>query len=86
MSEVKATEERGWWSINITGYGRFSYFGTETEAEQMRKDKAEWEGGKGTKRQASPAEAETGVTNLKWRRDFGYGMDERELEALKGVS
>jgi hypothetical protein len=80
------TEERCWWSINVTGYGRFSYFGNDAEAEEMRKDKAEWEGGTGTKRKATLAEAEDGVNNLKWRRDFGYGMDERELIALKGVS
>lgn len=33
----------GWWIISVHGYGEFNFFGTEQQAEEMRKHKANWE-------------------------------------------
>ena len=38
-------KKRKWWLISISGYGDFGFYGTETEAEEMRAHKANWEGG-----------------------------------------
>lgn len=40
------------WIITVEGYGSFEFEGTEQEAEEMRKHKANWEGGVGTKKLA----------------------------------
>lgn len=40
---------KGKWLIRIAGYGTFEFEGTEQEAEDMRKNKAKWEGGRGLK-------------------------------------
>ena len=32
-----------WWIISVHGYGEFNFFGTEHEAEDMRRHKANWE-------------------------------------------
>lgn len=37
------------WTIRISGYGTFEFEGTEQEAEEMRKNKAQWERGNGLK-------------------------------------
>jgi len=39
------SETRQWWIIDIDGYGEFSFYGTEDEAEERGAAKAEWEGG-----------------------------------------
>lgn len=41
------------WKIDVTGYGTFDFDGTEQEAEEMRRHKAEWEGGVGRKWRAA---------------------------------
>lgn len=41
--------EKEVWIISISDYGDFLFIGTEEEAEEMRKDKADWEGGIGKK-------------------------------------
>lgn len=35
--------KRHWWIISVHGYGEFNFFGTEAEAETMRRHKANWE-------------------------------------------
>lgn len=77
--------KRDWWLINITGYGPFEYYGTKEEAEQAKNDKAEWEGGRGTKRRANADEIEEGLNYLLWMYKAGYGLNDRELEPLKGI-
>jgi hypothetical protein len=47
-------EKGRWWLITIGGYGKFGFFGTEKEAEEMRAHKAEWEGGVGRKSPIEP--------------------------------
>ena len=37
------------WTISVTGYGSFQLTGTEDAAEEMRAQKADWEGGVGRK-------------------------------------
>ena len=32
------------WIITVAGYGEFEFTGTEEEAEEMRRNKARWEG------------------------------------------
>lgn len=44
---------RHWWLIVVEGYGQFAFYGTESEAEEMRADKASWEGSVGTKRRVT---------------------------------
>lgn len=44
------------WIISVTGYGSFFFEGSLKEAEEMREHKANWEGGRGTKRPATPEE------------------------------
>jgi hypothetical protein len=46
------------WLITVGGgYGSFLYEGTEKQAEQRRKDKADWEGAVARKRLATDEEA-----------------------------
>lgn len=82
MNESLPKEQRAWWSINVTGYGRFVYYGTKAEADQMRRDKAEWEGGRGTMRDATEAEASKEREWVRKQKELGYGLDERELESI----
>ena len=77
--------DRRWWTLNVHGYGEFQYFGTEDEAEGMRRHKANWEGGVGKKRRATSHEAILGRDHLEWQHDHKYPLDERELEALGTV-
>lgn len=39
-----------WWIISVHGYGEFNFFGTEQQAEEMRRHKANWEHAVGKKR------------------------------------
>jgi hypothetical protein len=39
MSETMKT----WWVITVANYGAFDFFGTEAEAEKVRRHKARWE-------------------------------------------
>jgi hypothetical protein len=50
------TKDAKHWIISVTGYGSFFFEGTIEEAEEMRAHKADWEGGRGTKRSATPEE------------------------------
>lgn len=77
------SDSRVWWSINVTGYGRFAYYGTLVEADQMKRDKAEWEGGRGTMRRATDSEVAEEVKHLRWKNENEYPLDERELEAIR---
>jgi hypothetical protein len=47
MDNSQTTKEK--WLIRIAGYGTFDFEGTEEEAEEMRKHKANWEKGSGIK-------------------------------------
>lgn len=40
---------RLWWRINVGGYGDFAFWGSQAEAEERRRAKAEWEGACATK-------------------------------------
>lgn len=46
---TKKINKSGEWYIWVSGYGGFSFTGTEIEAEDMRKHKANWERGSGWK-------------------------------------
>ena len=49
------------WAISIGGHGSFDFVATESEAEEMRAHKADWERGPGKKfrvRDASPRQLE----------------------------
>lgn len=52
------------WKIRISGYGTFDFHGTEAEAEEMRRHKAEWERGSG----------------IKWRADLATEYDRLTAE------
>jgi hypothetical protein len=47
------------WMIRVQGYGTFEFEGTEHEAEEMRKHKAQWERG----------------LAMKWRKDLSRESD-----------
>lgn len=83
MTEVSSKETRAWWWINVTGYGGFAYFDTEPEADIIRKAKAAWEGGRGTMRPATEAEAAHEKKAVHRRRELGCVLDERELESIR---
>lgn len=74
--------KRLWWTITITGYGPFQFYGTVEEANWEKEAKAEWEGGYGRKRPATPGERKDGVRQLRWKKANGYGLSDAELEAL----
>ena len=79
-------DERTWWSINVSGYGRFSYFGNTEEAEKMRAHKEDWEGGRGTKRKAKPEEIEKARKETQEMVARGSGWDrtcERDIESIR---
>lgn len=55
MSKVKSG--KAWWTITVGGgYGSFPFRGTEKEAEEMRRHKANWEGANALKRLATEEE------------------------------
>ena len=58
-----------WWLITVGGYGSFAFYGTETEAEEMRQHKARWEGGVGRKIPipATHPEAKKEQERIGWR-------------------
>lgn len=43
---------RHWWVIEVAGYGPFGFYGSASEAEEMRAHKSRWEQGVGTTRKA----------------------------------
>ena len=76
-------QHRQWWSIRISGYGSFAFFGTRTEADQTCAAKAEWEGGRGAVRSATPKEIDVEKDHLLWKLENGYPLTDNQLEALK---
>jgi hypothetical protein len=81
-----SSESRVWWSINVTGYGRFEHFGFAHEAEEMRDHKADWEGGIGTKRKATEKEIAKARAEVLAMVARGYGWDRtspREIESIR---
>ena len=56
-----AKQKKTTWVISVGGYGSLMFEGNETEAEEMRKHKANWEQGVGRKRLADDDELQTGV-------------------------
>lgn len=85
-NEHPTSDSRVWWSINVTGYGRFEYFGNRDEAEEMREHKADWEGGRGTIRKAKPEEIAKARTSVAEMVKRGYGWDRtdpREIESIR---
>lgn len=52
------------WKIRVAGYGTFEFTGTEQEAEEMRRQKASWEGG----------------ASMKWRSDLSRDSDKIAAE------
>jgi hypothetical protein len=80
-SEVRAT--RAWWTITVTGYGSFAYYGTAGETRNRMRAKASWEGGRGSMRTATEAEIEKEKAHLRDQKSRGVTLDENELEALQ---
>jgi hypothetical protein len=56
-----------WWTISVTGYGDFEYFGTRAQADERAKQKAKWEGGRATVREATTEAAAAGAGHIRWR-------------------
>lgn len=77
---------RSWWSINVTGYGRFEYFGTAAEAEEMREHKEDWEGGRGTKRKAKPEEILKARADVEAMVARGYGWDRSSHREIASIA
>lgn len=80
-SEVRAT--RAWWTITVTGYGSFAYYGTAGETRDRMRAKASWEGGRGSFRTATVEEADKERAYLRDKKSRGVTLDENELEALQ---
>jgi hypothetical protein len=73
---------RKWWKISVTGYGAFGFYGTHGEAEEMRRHKANWEGGCGRKEEI-PKTDKLAVDAAEWTREQierGTVPSEREQE------
>jgi hypothetical protein len=51
--------EQTTWCIRISGYGTFDFFGTQTEADKARENKARWER----------------ATSMMWRKDLARPSD-----------
>jgi hypothetical protein len=71
-----------WWTISITGYGDFQYFGTRDQAQDRARDKARWEGGRYRLREATESEATEASGHIRWRKDNAYPLERWEREAL----
>lgn len=73
---TQAAGDKTVWRIRVSGYGTFDFNGTEDEAEEMRKHKANWERGHA----------------IKWRKDLAHDCDKAAAEIAsrfdqhKGVS
>jgi|GEM_PF-6307163 len=80
--------ERKWWLISIGGYGEFGFFGTEIEAEEIRVNKANWEGGIGLKRLISKNDpyAKKEREHTRWEKKNDYLMNERQLESIEEIN
>lgn len=61
LNLIKKKKQLTTWVISIAGYGSFFFEGSETEAEEMRTDKARWEQGVGRKRLADEDEVQTDI-------------------------
>lgn len=76
------SEQRYWWTITVSGYGPYQFFGTELEASEASWAKAQWEGGRASKRRATAEEATKGRAHIQWQKDKGYPLNQAEIEAL----
>lgn len=83
MAEPLTKETRVWWWIHVAGYGGFAYFATPSEAERRMRDKARWEGGRGSLRLATANEIKDERDHLAWKRDNLYPLEPHEQEALQ---
>ena len=83
------SDQRQWWIIDVVGYGDFSFYGTEVEAEDARAHKAEWEGGIGKKRPADRATERdrqlmaSSIKQFQWEHENGVELEANELEAIR---
>jgi hypothetical protein len=84
-----AANTRQWWIIDVDGYGEFSFFGNEEEAEERRAAKAEWEGGVGCKRPADRSAAEdrkkiaASLKQFRWRLKNDVELLRNERDAIR---
>lgn len=74
---------RSWWTLEITGYGDFSVYASEKEAEQVCQDKAEWEGGTGTKRPATAEEILEAKREILRKKHKNRVLTLVDIEALR---
>jgi hypothetical protein len=77
------TDQRSWWTIDITNYGTFTVYTTKHEADDQCRTKAAWEGGRGRMRAAKPEEIEGAKERIRWRHAHGYPVEDYETEALR---
>lgn len=72
------------WLIRIQGYGTFEFYGTEEEAEEMRRHKSQWEGGVGMKwRKELPLESDRVSAEIAARFDLGQGVPAGLMKRLR---
>jgi hypothetical protein len=72
------------WRIRVAGYGTLDFEGTETEAEDMRRHKARWEGGIAHKwRTENPTEVDKLTAQICSIFDEGKGVPARLMNKLK---
>jgi hypothetical protein len=71
-----------WWTISVTSYGAFEYFGTREQADERAKQKAKWEGGRATVREATTEAAAAAAGHIRWRKENAYPLERWEREAL----
>jgi len=79
---------RHWWVIKVAGYGEFAFYGTESEADEMRAHKSQWEGGIATKMPAdqSAAAVEKRAAWVRYEIEHGYPRSsEREAAETTAV-
>ncbi len=80
MGEAMKKEK---WRIRVAGYGTFDFEGTEAEAEDMRRHKAQWERGIAHKwRTENPTEVDKIVAQMCALWDEGKGVPQRLMNKL----
>jgi hypothetical protein len=71
-----------WWTISVTNYGDFQYFGTREQAQERGRSKAQWEGGRYRLKEATAEESAEAAGHIRWRKENAYPLERWEREAL----
>ena len=76
---------RHWWLIVVEGYGKFAFYGTADEADEMRAHKAAWERSVATMRRVTESNLDVRrqiewVRNVEIPRGYPRGSEREQAE------